>query len=245
MALQNELENLSVSVPETASIEAIETHADHIRSIVLDELELVLDRAFVESVLENVFTHMKNKWVFNELNDKKTILNYLFEFTDGKQRKALYKYLEKSYPDMVKKRRTSPSHRQSSPTNLSESPPSIEVSMIKIGDMKSSSCPSSPRNRRKLLNLKFRLSASLLPKFTWEINAEDVEEQFKIGEGSFGEIFYGKYNSKPVAIKRLTHIEASEKSLMNEISVLCRLEHPNIVKVRNTNFHESAPLPLN
>lgn len=235
MALQSELEELAIAKSTSISEESMKQHVDSIRESVTSDLDGILEAVFVEKALTTIFIHMSSKWEFDKLKDMKMVLSYLFEFTDDKQKKGLFRYLEKTHPDLVwksKREKEITIPKRKSPTTHGQSPPELEGFMktMNVGDFKSCSCPTSPRNKKKNLGLKFRLSASLLPKFTWELNSDEVQVQYKIGEGSFGEVYYGLYNNKPVAIKRLAHMEGSEKSLMNEMSVLCRLDNPNVIK---------------
>lgn len=65
------------------------------------------------------------------------------------------------------------------------------------------------------------------------IKSITVEE--KIGSGHFGEVFKGQWEGSPVALKRISN---SDTSLLNELSVLKHLNHPNIV--RYFGVHQSS-----
>lgn len=55
--------------------------------------------------------------------------------------------------------------------------------------------------------------------------------QFRLGSGSFGSVFFGKYDNRKVAIKQFYRTPSfSDKSFSAELNAF-RLDHPNIVKI--------------
>jgi len=67
------------------------------------------------------------------------------------------------------------------------------------------------------------------------LNPEDIMLEQKVGTGSFGEVAKGTWNKKNVAIKcmhnHLQYVQNAVTQFVNEIEILCRLEHPNVVKL--------------
>ena len=63
----------------------------------------------------------------------------------------------------------------------------------------------------------------------FEINKSKV-----VGRGSFGIVFGGTFDCVEVAIKRIEKERASER----ECDALCRLNHPNVVKLLHTDYDE-------
>mmetsp|Transcript_19148 Transcript_19148/g.30969 ORF Transcript_19148/g.30969 Transcript_19148/m.30969 type:complete len:468 (-) Transcript_19148:43-1446(-) len=74
----------------------------------------------------------------------------------------------------------------------------------------------------------------------WELLPSDVVVIDVIGEGAFGEIRSGKWRGCPVAIKTLkSHCVADEiaiKEFNCEMSIWCRLAHPNIVQFLGVGY---------
>ncbi|KAH3767537.1 Serine/threonine-protein kinase CTR1 [Pelomyxa schiedti] len=60
------------------------------------------------------------------------------------------------------------------------------------------------------------------------INFSKVTLINKVGAGSYGEVWKGKWTGTSIAVKRLFGDEVQE-DLLQEISILCQLRHPNIV----------------
>ncbi len=50
-----------------------------------------------------------------------------------------------------------------------------------------------------------------------------------LGEGGFGSVYLGEYNSTKVAVKRV--LVTSTESYLNEEEALEKLDHPNVIKL--------------
>lgn len=66
------------------------------------------------------------------------------------------------------------------------------------------------------------------------INFDEISnEQIKVGQGGFGEVFLGEWQGKKVAIKKLTFKKVYQgdnlSKFINEINITSSLRHPNIV----------------
>ncbi|CAH8584664.1 unnamed protein product [Schistosoma turkestanicum] len=66
-----------------------------------------------------------------------------------------------------------------------------------------------------------------------EVNRDNFEFIKKLGQGSFGEVWYGTWNNRmAVAIKKLLgNNNMNQKRFLNEAELMHRLNHPNIVKL--------------
>jgi serine/threonine protein kinase len=74
----------------------------------------------------------------------------------------------------------------------------------------------------------------------WEIGIDEIELKKKIGVGSSCEVWCGNYRRTPIAVKKLKIESMSERSLKEfgrEISVLCRLRHPNVLMFIGAHIH--------
>ena len=66
----------------------------------------------------------------------------------------------------------------------------------------------------------------------WEIKIQDLEFGQRIGIGSYGEVYKGKWRGTEVAIKRLLEQKLSPSTVRDfrlEVNLLSKLRHPNIV----------------
>jgi len=66
----------------------------------------------------------------------------------------------------------------------------------------------------------------------WEIDFKEVKVQEKIGNGSFGIVYKGMWRGIEVAVKKLHNTKISDEHLetfLQEITIMSRLRHPNIV----------------
>ncbi|XP_066159138.1 mitogen-activated protein kinase kinase kinase 7-like [Euwallacea fornicatus] len=75
---------------------------------------------------------------------------------------------------------------------------------------------------------------------TREIDPDELDVHEAVGEGSFGVVYKGLWNEKPVAIKHITR-DAEKQSFLVEVRQLSRVDHENIVKLygactRGLNF---------
>ena len=102
----------------------------------------------------------------------------------------------------------------------------------------SKTCPLSQKIS-KLLN---EAKLVFIPECLIKANNESPEIKYifirKIGEGSFGQVYYAKdkINKKEVSIKKIKkdetkQISCDNLSLDNEIDILKRLCHPAIIKI--------------
>ncbi|KAL3678467.1 hypothetical protein R1sor_021423 [Riccia sorocarpa] len=76
------------------------------------------------------------------------------------------------------------------------------------------------------------LSGPLLPFPEWQIDYNELRIDVRVGIGSFGEVFRGMWRGTEVAIKRLLEQDLTEENtadFCNEISLLSRLRHPNVI----------------
>eukprot|EP01029_Cantina_marsupialis_P020822 TRINITY_DN491_c0_g1_i1.p1 TRINITY_DN491_c0_g1~~TRINITY_DN491_c0_g1_i1.p1 ORF type:complete len:382 (-),score=93.17 TRINITY_DN491_c0_g1_i1:462-1607(-) len=67
----------------------------------------------------------------------------------------------------------------------------------------------------------------------WEIDRKKIKLRKKIGEGSFGEVWYGFWLGSPVAVKTIiSSLETNHEfieSFVDEIRLMSTLHHPNVV----------------
>jgi serine/threonine protein kinase len=64
-----------------------------------------------------------------------------------------------------------------------------------------------------------------------DISREDLHKRGVIGEGNFGEVYWGEYNGELVAVKAIFRSdEKAREELLNEAVILQALEHPCIIK---------------
>jgi len=73
----------------------------------------------------------------------------------------------------------------------------------------------------------------------WKIEFSELEFGDTIGEGSFGEVYKGKYLGSPAAIKKLYFVddEFMQKYIEREMETLTSLHHPNIVQLLGICIH--------
>lgn len=66
------------------------------------------------------------------------------------------------------------------------------------------------------------------------VNMKKLRTGDKIGEGAFGVVYKGEYKRETVAIKKMSKAMMASKNAMdefrNEVSVMCSLSHPNVLK---------------
>ena len=66
----------------------------------------------------------------------------------------------------------------------------------------------------------------------WQIVPKAVEHDVKLGSGSFGVVFEGKYRERAVAIKTMAQEKINDENMqrfVQEILLMSRLHHPNII----------------
>ncbi|KAF8040278.1 hypothetical protein BT93_B2497 [Corymbia citriodora subsp. variegata] len=67
----------------------------------------------------------------------------------------------------------------------------------------------------------------------------------ELGNGGFGTVYYGNLHGREVAVKRLSkHRYLSVKQFMNEVEILTRLRHKNLVLLYGCTSHHSHELLL-
>jgi len=79
-------------------------------------------------------------------------------------------------------------------------------------------------------------------QFYHYIPEEDIQKIKKISEGSFGDVFSGKWNDKSVAIKEIEEQKSDKAVVAAEISVLSLLSHPNVISLYGISTNENAIL---
>lgn len=70
----------------------------------------------------------------------------------------------------------------------------------------------------------------------WEIAYSEITMLSRIGQGSFGEVWHGRWRGTDVAVKRVWGLQGTIEEAVSaqlefdrEISLLSRLRHPNVV----------------
>eukprot|EP01025_Chloroclados_australasicus_P039906 TRINITY_DN4155_c1_g1_i4.p1 TRINITY_DN4155_c1_g1~~TRINITY_DN4155_c1_g1_i4.p1 ORF type:complete len:738 (-),score=90.43 TRINITY_DN4155_c1_g1_i4:44-1933(-) len=89
--------------------------------------------------------------------------------------------------------------------------------------------PSSDVSRLsdRYLSIDFRSKAASF----WEVDINQVNFVSKIGQGSYGEVWMGKWRGIEVAVKRLfTTTEESKEDFEREVGYMAMVRHPNIVQ---------------
>ncbi|CAM8982855.1 unnamed protein product [Rhodiola kirilowii] len=125
----------------------------------------------------------------------------------------------------------------------------------KMDNQRAISLPSSPHSCGKLASEKLRILNSgginssvatwtkvlesnllnnkpLLPFEKWNIDFSELTVETRVGIGFFGEVFHGAWNGTEVAIKVFLEQDLNAenmKDFCNEISILSRLRHPNVI----------------
>lgn len=101
------------------------------------------------------------------------------------------------------------------------------IELGKNDSAKLSSVPSEAVQLIRKLECK-----SLLPFSEWNIDSSELKTGVRVGIGSFGEVFRGVWRGTEVAIKILLEQDLTVENVedfCNEISVLSRLRHPNVI----------------
>ncbi|PUZ74858.1 hypothetical protein GQ55_1G100200 [Panicum hallii var. hallii] len=84
----------------------------------------------------------------------------------------------------------------------------------------------------KVLQSSPFLNKPLLPYEEWRIEFSEITVGIRVGVGFFGEVFRGLWNGTDVAIKVFLEQDLTTenmKDFCNEISILSRLRHPNVI----------------
>ena len=69
-------------------------------------------------------------------------------------------------------------------------------------------------------------------------NYSEASEKVLIGQGGYGRLFKGKFNLEFVALKVMDYID--KEDIKKEAKFLAKLNHPNIVQVKNICLTESC-----
>ncbi|XP_071715347.1 serine/threonine-protein kinase EDR1-like isoform X2 [Rutidosis leptorrhynchoides] len=84
----------------------------------------------------------------------------------------------------------------------------------------------------KILDSPMFQNKPLLPYQEWHIDFSEITVGTRVGIGFFGEVFRGIWNGTEVAIKVFLEQDLTEENMedfCNEISILSRLRHPNVI----------------
>ncbi|XP_055822525.1 probable serine/threonine-protein kinase SIS8 isoform X3 [Solanum dulcamara] len=84
----------------------------------------------------------------------------------------------------------------------------------------------------RILESPMFLNKPLLPFEEWNIDFSELTVGTRVGIGFFGEVFRGIWNGTDVAIKVFLEQDLTEENMedfCNEISILSRLRHPNVI----------------
>lgn len=117
------------------------------------------------------------------------------------------------------------------PPQLSHSqPPSpFNISPIQFSQLP----PHMPRQHGIVNSNNKQVEKNMSPhNFEWEIPFKELAFGPRIGRGGYGEVYRGMWGGTEVAIKMLFTDNMSAKlitDLRNEVELLCKLRHPNIV----------------
>ena len=67
---------------------------------------------------------------------------------------------------------------------------------------------------------------------------DEVSEKMLIGQGGYGTIFKGKFNSEFVGLKVMDYVD--EEDIKKEAKLLAKLNYPNIVQIEGICLTESC-----
>ncbi|XP_059285354.1 serine/threonine-protein kinase EDR1 isoform X1 [Lycium ferocissimum] len=84
----------------------------------------------------------------------------------------------------------------------------------------------------RILESPMFMNKPLLPFEEWNIDFSELTVGTRVGIGFFGEVFRGIWNGTDVAIKVFLEQDLTEENMedfCNEISILSRLRHPNVI----------------
>ncbi|CAI0461099.1 unnamed protein product [Linum tenue] len=84
----------------------------------------------------------------------------------------------------------------------------------------------------KVLESQMLQNKPLLPYDEWNIDFSEITVGTRVGIGFFGEVFRGVWNGTDVAIKVFLEQDLTAENMedfCNEISILSRLRHPNVI----------------
>jgi tyrosine-protein kinase Src len=76
----------------------------------------------------------------------------------------------------------------------------------------------------------YDLAPSMRMKDGWEINRNEIKTIRKLGEGNFGEVYYGKWkNNTEVAVKTLRTGTMSPTAFLQEAAIMKKFRHNRLV----------------
>lgn len=208
----------------------VSSYLDSLKKSLNKELGEIIEKDILDKMFQNFDAFSRHDvWTHNKAVDRRKMIVYLFDFTEKDKRVKFYKHIKKKYRELID---TDYDQPISSPNTSPRSMPNL--SYLK----KRSSLLSSFKKK------KFKLPETLLPDFKWELDHEDVTIEKELSEGSYGTVFLGTFQNKKVAIKKLPSKVGDERSrnILNEISLLCRLDHNNIVKFIGATLGEEISL---
>lgn len=65
----------------------------------------------------------------------------------------------------------------------------------------------------------------------WEIPRSEIQLLNKLGEGSFGEVYYGKWRNMEIAAKTLKKGTMTAKDFLQEAAIMKKMKHTNVVQL--------------
>ncbi|KAH9329686.1 hypothetical protein KI387_001794, partial [Taxus chinensis] len=117
-------------------------------------------------------------------------------------------------------------------TSVPSSPREFQKNLLSARGMGPSKSIDIITSWNRVLESSSLPSKPLLPFSEWNINFSELKIGVRVGIGSFGEVFRGIWNGTEVAIKILLEQDLTEENMedfCNEISLLSRLRHPNVI----------------
>jgi len=83
-----------------------------------------------------------------------------------------------------------------------------------------------------------------LSGFNFYIKFEEIKMFNKVGEGGFGEVFFGVWNGKNIAVKKFNvkdrnNFKHTLNKYIKEINIISNLRHPNIVLYMGATLHKN------
>ncbi|GLJ15497.1 hypothetical protein SUGI_0254480 [Cryptomeria japonica] len=121
------------------------------------------------------------------------------------------------------------SHRAIS---VPSSPREFQKNLVSVRGMDHSKSVDIITSWNRVLESSPLTSKPLLPFLEWNIDFSELRVGVRVGIGSFGEVFRGIWKGTEVAIKILLEQDLTEENMedfCNEISLLSRLRHPNVI----------------
>lgn len=117
-------------------------------------------------------------------------------------------------------------------TSVPSSPRDFQNNLVSARGMDPSKSVDIITSWNRVLESSPLPSKPLLPFSEWNIDFSELRVGVRVGIGSFGEVFRGIWKGTEVAIKILLEQDLTEENMedfCNEISLLSRLRHPNVI----------------